>query len=101
MENIPLQFAYKILKKMERAGIVISRRGAAGGYRLSKPPESFTLFNVVNAIDERLFINDCLQPGFTCSRNMGGNNCNVHGEFTRIQRVLMDALSEKTIKDLG
>ena len=99
-EQIPLPFAYKILKKLEHAGIVDSYRGAAGGYQLSKSPNNITLFEIINAVDENLFLNECLQQGYVCARNAKGNYCGVHSELIRVQELLKKALSEKTIDNL-
>ena len=96
-EQIPHPFAYKILKKLEHAGIVISFRGAAGGYQLAKAPESISLFDVVNAVDESLFLNECLQEGYECVRYINSNSCRFHTELVKIQEFIENALREKTI----
>jgi len=99
-EQIPMPFAYKILKKLEIAGIISAHRGTNGGYRLAKKPDSVTLFDIVNTVDRNLFINECLRQGYTCPNNTDGKNCGVHREFCRLQSILIAALSEKTISDL-
>ena len=99
-ENIPAPFAYKILKKLEHAGIVKSRRGADGGYQLIKDPESITLHDIVAAVDKRLFINECLRQDYMCPRNINGNSCGVHDELSRIQDIVVNALKEKSMYDL-
>ena len=96
-EHIPLRFAYKILKKLEHAGIVCSYRGVHGGYRLAKKPEEVTLFEIANAVDENLLLNECLRPGDKCPNNSDGKLCGVHEELGRIQAVLVNELKEKTM----
>ena len=96
-EQIPRPFAYKILKKLKNNGIVHSLRGAEGGYQLKKNPNLITLFDVVNAMDERLFLSDCLEQGYVCSHNSNGNICRLHQELGRLQILLMDKFREKTI----
>jgi len=99
-EQIPLPFAYKILKKLEHANIVCSYRGVAGGYQLAKMPNSIRLVDIVSAVDEHLFLNECLEHGYLCERNVSGISCGVHRELTRIQNILVEALSEKTMDEL-
>ncbi len=48
-ENIPRNFLAKILKDLQRAGILKSYPGAAGGYRLARPPQEITYRMVVEA----------------------------------------------------
>jgi len=43
----------QILLQLKTAGLVVSVRGAAGGYQLARPPESINLAQIVNAIDDR------------------------------------------------
>ena len=50
-QAIPLRFLENILMQLRHAGLVESRRGADGGYRLAKPPEAVTLADVIRAID--------------------------------------------------
>ena len=96
-ENIPGQFAYKILKKMERAGFLQSSRGRDGGYWLIKSLDAITLFDIISAIDENLFINECLKEDRPCVRNGPDKSCAVHHELERIQQVLTNELRLKTI----
>ena len=99
-EVIPLQYSYKILKRLEKAGIVTTCRGTTGGYRLSKPADSLTLFDVVNAVSKNIFVSECLRPTSECPHQTDGNVCSVHQEFCRIQNIVIDALREKAISQV-
>ena len=50
-QSIPLRFLENILLQLRHAGIVESRRGADGGYRLARPAGEVTLADVIRAID--------------------------------------------------
>ncbi len=50
-QAIPLRFLENILMQLRYAGLVESRRGAEGGYRLARPAASVTLADVIRAID--------------------------------------------------
>ena len=99
-EQIPHPFAYKILKKLEHAGIVNSFRGADGGYQLAKEKGNITLYEIVNAVDKNLVLNECLKDGYKCSRFSDCNTCGVHRELVRIQELINNALCENTIDKL-
>jgi Rrf2 family protein len=49
--GIPQRFLVQILLQLKGAGLVVSLRGAAGGYQLARPPEEISLADVINAID--------------------------------------------------
>ena len=50
-QGVPVPFMLSILNELKRAGVVESRRGADGGYRLARPPAATTIADVVRAID--------------------------------------------------
>ncbi|MDR0468501.1 MAG: Rrf2 family transcriptional regulator [Peptococcaceae bacterium] len=99
-EHIPAPFAYKILKKLEHAGIVKSHRGSAGGYQLLRDPNGITLLDIVSAVDDHLLLNECLQDGYVCENNEHGSLCSVHIELSRLQSLLVVALQEKPMSKL-
>lgn len=70
-EQIPRQFAYKILKKLEKAGLVSIRRGAGGGCSLGRSLEGLTLLDIIHAADEEFFLTPCLKKGYHCEYASG------------------------------
>lgn len=50
-QEIPLKFLENILADLRRAGLVDSRRGQEGGYRLARPADAITIADVVRAVD--------------------------------------------------
>ena len=50
-QQIPLRFLLGILNELRHAGIVESRRGVEGGYRLGKPAGDITIADIIRAID--------------------------------------------------
>jgi Rrf2 family protein len=50
-QEIPLNFLENILAELRHAGIVRSRRGAEGGFRLAKAPADITVADVIRAVE--------------------------------------------------
>jgi Rrf2 family protein len=50
-QGVPARFLVHILLQLKAAGIVASTRGAAGGYRLARPPEEITLDDIRRAVE--------------------------------------------------
>ncbi|GAB3954061.1 RrF2 family transcriptional regulator [Micromonospora vulcania] len=50
VQEIPLSFLQGILLDLRRAGLLVSHRGAEGGYALSRPPEEITVGDVLRAV---------------------------------------------------
>ena len=96
-EYVPLDFGYKILKKLEINGITYSVRGKNGGYRLAKEPKNISILDVMLAMDTRLFISDDVQ-----ARSRGsGKHCSISKEFGALQGIWLDSLKEKTLDILA
>lgn len=99
-EQLTPAFVYKILKKLEKAGIVQSFRGSNGGYALKRKPDELTLLELYLAVDDSFYMIDCLNPEKPCSRNAGDLPCKVHRELERIQEILYRELSRKTLAQI-
>lgn len=50
-QGIPLPFLLNILAELRTAGLVQSRRGAEGGYRLARPATEVSVADVIRAVD--------------------------------------------------
>ena len=50
-QRIPETFLTQILLKLKGAGLVLSTRGSAGGYRLARSPEEISLQDVLTVVD--------------------------------------------------
>jgi Rrf2 family transcriptional regulator, cysteine metabolism repressor len=49
--GIPQRFLVQILLQLKGAGLVVSLRGAAGGYQLARVPEEISLADIINTVD--------------------------------------------------
>lgn len=49
--HLKQQFLVQILLQLKSAGLVLSVRGASGGYQLARPPEAISLANIINSMD--------------------------------------------------
>ncbi len=61
-QGIPPRYLESILLQLRQLGIVIGQRGAAGGYRLSRPAEQITVAEVSRAVDGPLAVVQGLRP---------------------------------------
>lgn len=50
-QGIPPRFLQAILLRLRQRGLLLSHRGADGGYRLARPPEAITVADVLRAVD--------------------------------------------------
>ena len=50
-QDIPHGFLQAILADLRRAGVVMSQRGQAGGWRMARDPDTVTVADVIRAVD--------------------------------------------------
>jgi Rrf2 family protein len=50
-QHIPQRYLEQVLLALKRAGLLASRRGAAGGYHLTRVPEQITVGEVLRAVE--------------------------------------------------
>ncbi|HXG15176.1 MAG TPA: Rrf2 family transcriptional regulator [Calidithermus sp.] len=50
-QAIPQRYLEQVLLALKRAGFLVSKRGAAGGYHLTRPPEQITVGAVLRAVE--------------------------------------------------
>ncbi len=67
----------KLLKQLQRAGLVSSTRGLHGGYQLSKPPSQISAAAILDALEGPVALTEC---------SVGHGNCGIEGTC-RVGRV--------------
>lgn len=82
----------QIVSLLKKEGVVLSQRGAFGGYKLSAPPSEISVGRVLRAVEDNLEIVDCLSNG--CSNN--NCNCVTKGLWSDLYRqinIYLDSVS--------
>ena len=95
--DIPAQFLHKVMPRLVKAGLVRSRRGARGGYKLAKEPAEISLLDVIQAIDGPIHVNRCLFDHDDCSRN---ETCPIRPVFKVAQDALCSVLHANSLADV-
>ena len=96
-ECVPIDFAYKIMKRLENGGVAYSTRGKNGGYRLSRSPDKISMFDIMVSIDTRLFISGDIENR---SRDITVH-CRVAEEYRALQDRWLNSLQDKTLDTLA
>ena len=101
MQNIPKRFLEQILNDLKSAGIVESRRGVAGGYRLSKAPEQISLATVIRHIEGPLAPVACVSEKFY-SRCSCPNEalCGIRSVMKDVREAIVKILENVSIAEL-
>jgi FeS assembly SUF system regulator len=61
--GLPAPTVSKILALLARGGVLLSQRGAKGGYRLARGPSEISLAEIIGALDGPIALTLCLEQG--------------------------------------
>jgi Rrf2 family protein len=100
-QNIPKRFLEQILNELRSAGVVESKRGVAGGYRLALPAEQVTLSRVIRHINGALAPVGCVSERFyeKCSCPDEGT-CGIRSVMKEVRDAIAKILENYTVADL-
>ena len=86
---------------MKALGAVESRRGAAGGYRLARPPQNITLASVVRHVEGALAPVSCVSDRFyercTCPDEA---RCPIREVMKEVREAVVNVMERVTVADL-
>ncbi len=90
----------KIFQVLSRAGIVISQRGAGGGFIFRKDPSTISLLTIIQTTDnpKQSLLFNCVMGLDQCSDK---NPCLVHPDWLKLTRQVKEKFSRSTVKDLS
>ncbi|MEZ5499366.1 MAG: SUF system Fe-S cluster assembly regulator [Steroidobacteraceae bacterium] len=88
----------KLLKQLQRAGLVQSTRGAQGGYRLARPPESISAADILDALEGPVRLTDCAHGEHRCELQ---NHCQVERSWQRVSLSFRAMLQQLTLAEMA
>ena len=100
-QNIPKRFLEQILNDLKSAGLVQSKRGMAGGYRLARAPQQITLAAVIRHIEGALAPVSCVSQKFyeKCSCP-DESRCAIRSVMKEIREAIVQIAERLTLADL-
>jgi FeS assembly SUF system regulator len=97
--GVPEPTVAKVLKKLARAGLLQSVRGAAGGYRLNVDPAHLSVCAVIEAIDGPIAVVSCVgKTDHACKAEM---RCPAKERWQPINAAVRHALGNVRLADLA
>jgi FeS assembly SUF system regulator len=96
--QLPPPVVSKILKGLAREGLLVSHRGAKGGYSLARPPSEINAAEIISALEGPIGLTECtVHPG-QCVQEA---SCHVREPWQRINTVVREALAKVSLAHLA
>ena len=88
----------KILKLLSQHELVVSSRGARGGYMLSRPASQISVADIIDALEDQPFgLTECTAIPGACSVESA---CNIRSNWQRINAKVRRTLEEISVADM-
>lgn len=97
-QSLPPRFLGAILADLRRAGILVSQRGAEGGYRLARPASEITAADVIRVLDGPLAEVRGLRPEAT---RYEGSAEHLQEVWVAVRAGLRQVLERVTLADIA
>ncbi len=95
--HLSLPTVSKLLKSLVHAGLAVSKRGARGGYALSRPAEEISAAEILDALEGPVAITECSSAPGLCELE---SSCRVGGAWQSINVSIRRALRQVSLADL-
>jgi Rrf2 family protein len=105
-ESLPLAYLEQVVARLKKAGLVMSARGAHGGYWLARPADEITMDQVVLALEGAIAPMECFVTDHTervlCSHPTpdAGHHCATKLLWMRVQGGIARSLQTTTLAEL-
>jgi Rrf2 family transcriptional regulator, iron-sulfur cluster assembly transcription factor len=97
-EQVPESYLAKIFQDLSRSGLMISHRGAKGGFSLARDPAEITMREMIEAIEGPIYLVPCLDSRQQCDR-MG--ECALQEAMALAQDRFLEELDRTSLRSLA
>ena len=95
--GIPRQYLEQLLGSLRRSGLILSVRGANGGYQIARPPAEISMLDVIDAMEGPLVLNECISDDRHCAKS---DQCRVRSVWEKLTESINGELAKVTLKDM-
>jgi Rrf2 family transcriptional regulator, cysteine metabolism repressor len=96
-QDISEKYLGQLIIPLRSSGLVISSRGAHGGYSLAKSPDKITLYDIVNVLEGTTCVVECVKEPGVCSRV---GNCPTRPVWEEFDKTITSFLEGVTLESL-
>lgn len=96
-QAVSMKYLEAIVAMLNKAGMVESRRGKSGGYRLTRAPEDYTVGAILKLTEGTLAPVACMDCDSGCTRV---HACMTRPMWQELDRLIDDFLESRTLADL-
>lgn len=96
-QDISIKYLEQLIRPLKKANLVISKRGAKGGYMLAEQPEKITLGRIFRLFEGDTGLVECIHKPETCKKTA---TCQIRCAWERATLALYKELDSISLADL-
>jgi Rrf2 family protein len=100
-EDLPEAYLEQLVAALRKSGLVIGKRGAGGGYLLSRDPTKITAGDVVRALEGPIEPQICTAEGDPILNCIREQDCGTREVWQKLQKTIATALDGMNLAELA
>ena len=97
-QDVSLKYLDHIIADLKAAGLVVNVGGKKSGYRLNKPAEEISIYDIYVAFENELVIIDCLHVHGECPKK---ETCVLKDYWCDLNQSIKTSMASQNLKDLA
>ena len=99
-EQLSEQYLEQLFRELKKGELVVSHRGARGGYVLARPPEEINVAQVLTVLEGSLAPMQCVVDGEPHDACQHSGGCPTRTIWKKLKKAMDDVLTGTTLADL-
>lgn len=99
-QQISEKYISRLIVLLHKAGLVISLRGAKGGYILAKKPEEISLLEIIEVMEGKIALVGCIDNPEFCARAESCSACMVWSGLNQNIRKQFEGITLKNLMEI-
>jgi len=96
-QDISKRYLEHMMTQLRNSGLVVSVRGASGGYRLARDPADIRLDEIFEALEGEIAPVECVRDSSVCER---AEDCVTRDLWCEVASAVRSVLAGQTLADL-
>jgi Rrf2 family protein len=100
LSGVPMPYLEQLIGPLRRAGLVESKRGAHGGYRLTREPSQVVVGEVFRVMEGPVAPMDCVSEDVSEQTCPLIDGCETRPVWLRMRDAIVESIDSVTLQDL-
>ena len=97
-QKVSVKYLDQIIASLKKAELVKNVGGKKSGYKLGRPANKITVYDIYIAFDKELAIIDCLVPGKSCPTR---KHCVMRDYWSELNETIRSSMGSKDLAELA